>query len=147
MKLNWYSIAMTGVVVLLGLTRIKDPLANFHDIWEGSTSNGNALATALIKTHFSYVGYNNVFNVLAEVKSRDPVRTVRNAGSISLALVTFMFVLINLAYVAVVPKDEIKQSGQLIAALFFQRVFGASAAAKLLPAMVACSCLGNIVSK
>ena len=104
-----------------------------------------ALATAFVKTNFAFVGWNNAFNVLAEVKGRNPVRTVRNAGRISLALVSILFMLTNVAYIAALPKDDIVHSGQLVGALFFQRVFGESWAAKLLPLMVMFSSLGNVV--
>lgn len=134
------------MAVLSGITRIKDPYSNFSDPWVGSSFNGNALATAFVKTHFAFVGWHNAFNVLGEVKGGDPVRTVRKAGRISIALVSILFLLTNIAYVATIPKDEIKESGQLVGALFFQRVFGESWAAKILPVMVIFSCLGNIVS-
>lgn len=134
-----------GFTVLIGATKIKDPYANFHNIFEGSSSNLNSLATGLVKTNYAFVGYHNAFNVLGEVKGADPVRTLRKAGLISLSLVTVLFISINIAYVAVVPRDEIRNSGQLIAALFFRRVFGETWAAKVLPALVALSCFGNIV--
>ena len=74
------------------------------------------------------------------------MRTARNAGLISLSMVTVLFFLTNLAYVAAVPAEEIKGSGQLVAALFFSHVYGEHWAARILPVMVACSCVGNIVS-
>ncbi|OCB91691.1 amino acid transporter [Sanghuangporus baumii] len=138
-------VAAAGLAVLAGITRIKDPWSNFKDPWAESSLNGNALATAFVKTHFAFVGWSNAFNVLGEVKS-DPVRTVRNSGRIALALVSTLFLLTNVAYVAAIPKDDIKQSGQLVGALFFQRIFGESWAAKLLPVMVTFSCLGNIIA-
>ncbi|KAH8110078.1 amino acid transporter [Phellopilus nigrolimitatus] len=137
-------VVATGVAVLLGLTRIKDPLANFADPWAGSSLNGNAIATAFMKTHFAFVGWGNAFNVLAEVKSREPVRTVRNAARFSIGLVAVLFLLTNVAYIGAIPKEDFKRSGQLIGALFFSRVFGESWAAKILPVMVVFSCLGNI---
>ncbi|KAL5486068.1 hypothetical protein ACEPAI_7112 [Sanghuangporus weigelae] len=136
-------VAAAGLAVLAGITRVKDPWSNFKDPWAESSSNGNALATAFVKTHYAFVGWSNAFNVLGEVRS-DPVRTVRNSGRIGLALVSTLFLLTNVAYVAAIPKDDIKQSGQLVGALFFQRIFGESWAAKLLPVMVTFSCLGNI---
>ena len=139
------SLILGGVAVLAGLTRIEDPWSNFSDPWSGVTLNGNAIATAFVKTHFAFVGWNNAFNVLAEVKGRDPVRTVRNAGRISLSLVSLLFLLTNIAYISAIPKDEIRSSGQLIGALFFQKVFGKSWASKLLPVMVMFSSLGNVV--
>ena len=135
-----------GAAVLACTTRIEDPYANFQKIFEGSTSNFNSLATAFVKTNFAFNGWHNAFSVIGEVSGADPVRTIRKAGFISLSLVTALFVLINVAYIAAVPREEIRHSGQLIAALFFRRVFGDSWAAKLLPAMVTLSSFGNIVS-
>ena len=140
------SVAVTGVAVLAGFTRVSDPFENFHNAWQGSTINPNALATALVKTNFAYVGSANSFNLLGEVHGTNPVRTVRNAGFISLGIVTILFVTVNIAYIAAVPLDEIKGSGQLVGALFFQHVFGTHWASKILPVLVAFSCVGNIVS-
>ena len=138
-------MAVTGVAVLAGLTRVSDPFENFHNFWQGSTTNPNALATALVKTNYAYVGWANSFNLLGEVHGTSPVRTIRNAGFISLGIVTILFVTVNLAYIAAVPLDEIKGSGQLLGALFFQHVFGMHWASKILPVLVAFSCVGNIV--
>ncbi|KLO17392.1 amino acid transporter [Schizopora paradoxa] len=139
-------VALTGVAVLLKLTKISQPFENFRDPWADTSFNGNSLATALVKTHFAYVGWGNAFNVLGEVRSRDPVQTVRNAGGISLFISTVLFVFTNIAYVAAIPKNDIMESGQLVGALFFQRVFGESWASKILPLMVIISCLGNLIA-
>ncbi len=136
---------LTGIAVLLKLTEIRRPFDNFRDPWSGTSFNGNSLATALVKTHFAYVGWENTFYVLGEVRGRQPVHTVRKAGSISLFISAVFFVFTNIAYVSAIPKDDIMQSGQLVGALFFQRVFGDSWASKILPAMVIISCLGNLV--
>jgi amino acid transporter len=45
-----------------------------------------------------------------------------------------------------VPKEEIRTSSLLTAALFFQKVFGNHAAARVLPALVAISAIGNILA-
>ncbi|KAG1821041.1 amino acid/polyamine transporter I [Suillus subaureus] len=139
-------LVFTGALVLSGFTHIRDPFANFRSPFSGSTTNPNALATALVKTNFAFAGWSNAFNVIGEVQTRDPVRTVRKAGLLSLLLIACLFFFVNVAYVAAVPKDEISNSGQLIAALFFQRVFGGGFAAKTLPIMVALSCFGNIIA-
>ncbi|KAG1798529.1 amino acid/polyamine transporter I [Suillus plorans] len=137
-------LVFTGALVLGGFTHISDPYANFRSPFSGSTTNPNSLATALVKTNFAFAGWNNAFNVIGEVHTRDPVRTVRKASMLSLLLVACLFFFVNVAYVAAVPKDEIRNSGQLIAALFFQRVYGESFAGKTLPIMVALSCFGNL---
>lgn len=52
-----YSIAVTGLVVLGGHTRVEDPRANFRNAFAGTTSNGNGLSTALVKVNFAYAGF------------------------------------------------------------------------------------------
>ena len=41
-------MVVSGVAVLTGLTRIKDPYTNFKHPFEGSYWNGNALSTAVV---------------------------------------------------------------------------------------------------
>ncbi|KAF5342619.1 hypothetical protein D9611_001581 [Ephemerocybe angulata] len=139
-------IVVSGFAVLAGLTRVTDPWDSFKKPFEGSTSNANALATAFVKTNHAFIGWHNAFNVLGEVKGRDPVRTVRKASFLSLSATSVLFFFINVAYVAAVPAEEIRNSGQLVAVLFFQRVFGDSFSAKLFPLLVALSCFGNIIA-
>ncbi|KZP23797.1 amino acid transporter [Athelia psychrophila] len=139
-------MVVAGVAVLAGVTRVQDPYANFHNIWAGSTTNLNSLATAFVKINYSFVGWHNAFNLLGEVRGGDPARTVRRSGAIALWIATALFFLINVAYVAAVPREEIRRSGQLIAVLFFRHVFGDSWGAKVLPAMVALSCFGNLTA-
>lgn len=139
-------MAAVGLAVLAGMTRVEDPYANFHDIFEGSTSNFHSLAIGVVKANYAYSGWQNAFYVMGEVKGPDPTRTIRKAGFISLSIVAALFVLINIAYVAAIPREEIRNSGQLVAALFFRHVFGDTWGAKMLPSMVALSTFGNIVS-
>lgn len=134
-----------GAAVLVGITKVQDPYANFRNLFEGSTNQVNSLATAFVKANYSYAGWHNAFNLLGEVKGGDPVRTVRKASFISLSVVTALSLFINIAYIAAVPREEIRNSGQLIAALFFVRIFGNNWGSKVLPAMVTLSCFGNIV--
>jgi amino acid transporter len=98
-----------------------------------------------VKVNYAFVGWHSAFRVLAEVKGPDPVRTVRKSSIISLSLVSFLFLFINVAYVAAIPREEIQGSGQLIAVLFFRRIFGSWFGVKVLPLLVALSCFGNIV--
>lgn len=67
-KLRGYSISITGLVVLGGNTSVADPNANFRDAFAGTSSNGNAMANALVKITFAYEGYANAFNMMNEVK-------------------------------------------------------------------------------
>ncbi|KAI0975997.1 methionine permease [Xylaria arbuscula] len=124
------------------------PTASFgpegwDDLWEGSDWSFGTIATSLFKVFYSYAGLTNLNNVLNEVK--DPVRTLKSVSLSALVTACFLYLLANLAYFAVVPVEEIKQSGQLIAALFFERVFGPNVGRRFLPLAVALSAAGNVM--
>ncbi|KAG6905655.1 hypothetical protein DXG01_001405 [Tephrocybe rancida] len=128
-------IVITGFVVLGGHTQVKSPRANFNDAFVGTTSNGYGLATALVKVNFAYSGYENAFNVLNEV--RNPIRTMKRYGPLTLTIVFVLYFLVNIAFFAAIPKEEIRSSKALTASLFFIAVFGDSKSVKALSALVA----------
>lgn len=64
---------------------------------------------------------------------------------ISLGIVFVLYTLANVAYFAAVPAAEIRESGELAAALFFEAVFGTKHA-RGLPALIAVSAAGNIMA-
>lgn len=109
--------------------------------WEGSNTGTLGLVTGLYNviwytTWFlwrviqliffrrSFVGYNNANYALSEI--RDPVRTIKRAAPLALGSVTVAYLLINIAYFAVVSKIDIQGGGRVVAALFFRNLFGAS---------------------
>jgi amino acid transporter len=81
--------------------------------------------------------------VLNEVKN--PVKTLKSATSVGLLTACILYVLVNIAYFLVIPIEDIKESGELVAALFFERVFGATLGRILLPLAVATSAAGNVM--
>ena len=112
-------------------------------IWEGSMWNWGIISTAFFKVWYSYNGLQNVNYVLNEVKN--PVKTLKSAASAALISACVLYLLVNVAYFLVVPLDEIKDSGELIAGLFFERVFGSQTGRVLLPLAVAISAAGNVM--
>ena len=154
-------IVITGFVVLGGGTSVKDPRANFRNSFDGVTHNGNGIVNALVSINFAYEGYENGFNVVAEIKVRcstsnsdllllinfvqNPFKSLKRVTPISLTIVAILYVLANVAYFAAVPAAEIRESGELTAALFFEAVFGMKNA-RGLPALIAISAAGNIMA-
>ncbi|KAL1845088.1 hypothetical protein VTK73DRAFT_1155 [Phialemonium thermophilum] len=112
-------------------------------LWEGSDWSLGVIATSLFKVFYSYAGLTNVNNVLNDVK--DPVRTLKSVSGSALLTAVVLYTLVNIAYFIVVPLDEIKGSGELIAALFFERTFGPRLGKKVLPLAVALSGVGNVM--
>ncbi|KAH8895764.1 hypothetical protein GQ53DRAFT_792333 [Thozetella sp. PMI_491] len=119
------------------------PFSDWDDLWAGSDWSWGVVATSLFKVFYSYAGLENANNVLNEVK--DPVRTLRSVSITALLTACVMYLLINIAYFLVVPADDIKSSGELVAALFFRGVFGEQVGGKLLPLAVALSAFGNVM--
>jgi amino acid transporter len=117
--------------------------STWNGLWEGSVWNWGVISTALFKVFYSYAGLQNVNNVLNEV--RDPVRTLRSAAPTALTTICLLYLLINVAYFLVIPLDEIKESGELVGALFFERVFGETLGKLLLPLAIAVSAAGNVM--
>lgn len=70
------------------------------------------------------MGYQNANYALSEI--RDPVRTIKKAAPLAMGGVTIAYLLINIAYFAVVSKSDIIGGGRVVAALFFRNLFGAS---------------------
>ncbi|KAF2227757.1 high affinity methionine permease [Elsinoe ampelina] len=136
-------IVITGFVVLGGGTSVAEPRANFQNSFDGITNNGNDLVNALVSINFAYQGYTNAFNVTNEIKNSFPL--LKKVAPISLIIVFILYVLANVAYFAAVPAAQIRESGELAAALFFEAVFG-TRAARGLPALVAVSAAGNIMA-
>ena len=54
--------------------------------------------------------------------------------------------LANIAYFAAVPVEELRESKQVAASLFFQHVFGTSRAVKGLNFLIALSAFGNLIA-
>ena len=150
--LAWVKIGLMAFMAILGVVALFLPSTSSHTnaralslshSFEGSNWDAVALSTAIFKVSYSFAGYDNVNNVLNEVKN--PVRTVKTMAPTALLTIVFLYLTINIAYFIVVPLDDIDQSGELIAALFFNRIFGDSIGSTLLAALVALSAAGNVM--
>ena len=154
--LGWLKVGLIMFVILTGLFVVllrplddstdllsRPATTSWGDLWTGSDFAWNTLSTAIFKISYAYAGLGNINNVLNEVK--DPVRTIKSVGPTALFTACIMYVLVNIAYLAVVPLEEVKQSTELIAALFFERVFGAGFGNILLPLAIALSAAGNVM--
>jgi len=113
------------------------------DLWKDTDWSWGTISTSLFKKFYSFAGLNNVNNVMNEVKN--PVRTLKSVSIMALITACVLYLRVNVAYFILVPLDEIKGSGELIAALFFQRCFGASIGRTILPLAVALSAAGNVM--
>jgi amino acid transporter len=152
--LGWVKVGLVVFMILTGLYAVvfhvsitADAPAQERISWDGLWKDSNwgwgTLSTALFKVSYSYAGLQNVNNVLNEVKN--PVRTLRTVAPASLLTACLLYLLVNVAYFSVVPLNEVKESGELIAALFFERVFGQNFGRTVLPLAIAISAAGNVM--
>lgn len=141
--LGWLKICLTVFMIITGfvvLFRERRPESGFDNFWADSNWEWNTLSTTLFKVLYSFAGLENVNNVMNEVKN--PIRTIKTVGPAALFTTLVLYLLINIAYLSVVPLGEIKQSRELIAALFFEKLgFGRA----FLPAAIALSAAGNVM--
>ncbi|KAF8523436.1 APC amino acid permease [Hysterangium stoloniferum] len=145
------AIAISGVMCLMGVTwfRVREEYEqprnfdSWHRIWEGSGTGINAFVAGLYSVIWSFIGYSNANYALSEV--RDPVRTIKKAAPSAMLAVTAVYIFVNVAFFAVVSRDDILGSQQIIAALFFRNLFGPMTE-KTLSFLVALSTLGNLLA-
>ncbi|GEQ68580.1 hypothetical protein JCM33374_g2248 [Metschnikowia sp. JCM 33374] len=70
-------VAFTGLVVLGGHTKVGNTHGVFKDAWKGTTTNGNAISSAILKVAFSYGGSGYAFNVVAETAPKDTIKAYK----------------------------------------------------------------------
>lgn len=133
-------IVFAGFGALAGRTRGPAPDTLSH-AFDNTRNDVYGIVQCIYNAVWSYVGYANLFYALGEVKN--PARTMKIAGIVSLITLTVLYVLCQVAYFAAVPLDEILNSKQIIAAKFFEHMFG-DRSAKALSVFVALSAVANV---
>lgn len=138
-------ITVTGWVALGGGIKTKgfEPTHNFVDAFKGTSPTGFGIVNALYNIIWSYVGYSNANYALGEIKN--PVKVLRAAAPTAFVFLGIIYMFVNIAYFAVVPKEQIAGSERILAATFFKYAFGdtAETAASV---FVALSAWGNVLS-
>ncbi|KAM9907335.1 hypothetical protein OXX79_001013 [Metschnikowia pulcherrima] len=124
-------LILAGIIVATGLWINLLPYSVTHveyhvkssEFFPAKTSVSlSSFANAVIKGTFAYGGWNSVHTVTNEIK--DPVRTLKIAGPVALSIITLTYIAINFTYLAVIPSNEIAESGQLIGAVLFEKIYG-----------------------
>ena len=119
---TFLKVAAIGGIVFLGFTFGKGSVEHFFPLW-GSPSSGtllSAIGVAMIATLWSYDGWNSLTYLAGEVK--DPQKTIPRALIIGTIVVIIIYAVTNLAYLYVLPIDEIAKSN-LVAADVMEKVF------------------------
>ncbi|KAK4199065.1 putative permease [Triangularia verruculosa] len=103
-------------------------------------------ALGLLQVLYSYGGWENANYVLTEV--RNAPTTLRRAAPIAISIVTVLYVLANIAYFSAMTKDQMANSRVVVAAQFFENVWGKSPfVQRVLPLFIGFSSLGNVFAQ
>ncbi|GLA73749.1 hypothetical protein AtubIFM55763_004681 [Aspergillus tubingensis] len=153
--LGWCKIAMLLFMILTAVGTVILHSSPFEDtqrrsapivhkgIWDGSSWGLETVTLALFKVQYAYAGVENANNVLDEV--RDPVQMLKRIMPLAIISACLLYVLLNVAFFLVLPLNEIKDSGEMAAAVFFDRLFGADAGGILISLLIAISVAGNVM--
>lgn len=110
---------------------------------DGAVVSASSVATAFISTFFCFTGWDSVHSVASEIKN--PTRTLKIAGPLSLFICFVCYTMMNIAYFKVLTYDEIRQAGPLVGSVLFTKLFGVNFGGRLLSFSVALSTLSNIM--
>ncbi|KAF3386712.1 High-affinity methionine permease [Penicillium rolfsii] len=135
-------IVVSGWVALAGHTKAETP-HNFRNAFEGTKGSGYSIVMALYNVIWSFIGYSNANYALSETKN--PVRTLKIAAPLAIGSVGVLYMFVNIAYFAAVSKEDMLESGTVVAAVFFGNMFGKQAE-KVMSVFVALSAFGNVLS-
>jgi len=142
--LNWLKVPVLIALVMWAFASGHATLANLVPLAErraGSDPLIGAIAGAAISAFFTFGGWWEAGKIAGEV--RNPSRTLPIAFTGGVLVVTTLYLLVSLAFVAVVPMQQI-QSNTAFVAQFGQALFG-SAGGRVLSACVVLSVLGGLM--
>lgn len=140
MQIVFTAFKMVAIVMLIitGIVRLGQGYTeSFENSFDGTTSRIGIVAFAFFNGLWSYDGWNNLNYVTEELKN--PHRNLPLSIMIGIPLVTVCYVLVNIAYLAVLTPAEIEVSSA-VAVNLAGRLYGVMA--WVIPIFVASSTFG-----
>jgi len=136
-------ISVTGLVALFGGSpNVPNPGQNWQSLFANTSTDPNSYASAMFKIFWAYDGWSNLNLSISELKN--PTKNLPIAAGVGVTLVTALYLLANVAYLTVVPQSVAFASSDVLAAQFFQIVFGQVAGQNVLPIFVALAAYGAV---
>lgn len=135
----------TGIYALFFYNDINNTVSQlkYTTLEDDTILSVSSIAAAITSSFFCFSGWDSVHSVVSEIKN--PGRTLKISGPISLMICFICYILVNLAYLKVLTYEEIKQAGPLIGSVLFTKLFGPTLGGRVLSMTVALSALSNIL--
>ncbi|KAK6530536.1 hypothetical protein TWF694_003877 [Orbilia ellipsospora] len=156
-----YKIILLATITIMGWLALAGVRAHAADHYggqygvknlSGDFSSGEytpyGIAIALLQIFRVFTGWENVNYVLEEVQRppNDPNRVYRRGIKVTIILVTFFYLMVNLAFFATSTTEEIIAAGDTLQ-LFFNKMFGPSPKSRVASGVLLClSSTGNVMS-
>lgn len=152
-SLGWLStilvagvLAAVGIVIVSGFRHFNTALIVFpENAFALNQQFVEGLGVAMAVAVYDYLGYYNICHLGEEVRS--PQTTIPRAVLLSIVLVASIYMLMNLAFIGVVPWSEAVTEGTLanqnIAAAFMKRLYG-DGAARAFTVLIVWTCLAGL---
>ncbi|CAI2176695.1 6936_t:CDS:2 [Funneliformis geosporum] len=138
---TYLTIAIVGICRFF-LDREKS-LSNWQEPLDGD-ANIAAYSSSVLLIMFSYDGWNNLNYSLDEFKN--PGKQLIKSNSISVGIVTIMYLLVNVAFISVIPKGDVldnKTTNETIAVSFFNHLFRSDAIVRMFTLLIVLSVIGT----
>lgn len=139
-------IIAIGFLVFMNLIKLPNEVNNFKRLSETTFKtdiNYYSISVALLEIIYSFKGWENANYVLLEIS--DPYHVLTIAAPAAVLITTVLYFLVIISYLIVIPKQELLDSGILVAGVFFNKIFGESTTSKILPILISLSNLGNVM--
>ncbi|OXV09351.1 hypothetical protein Egran_02879 [Elaphomyces granulatus] len=153
-----YKVSFLSAITVLGFyalgssrfaeSRGSNGTSNFQGSFGGAITSPYVVAIAILDIMRVYAGYENVNFILEEVRrpDKDPHRVYRRGAIATLFLVTFFYLMVNVAFFATCSIEEMATTQDMLS-LFFSKIFGTSAKVRQVSGILLClSSAGNVMS-
>ncbi|CAL8109917.1 unnamed protein product [Orchesella dallaii] len=138
----YLKIFALGLIIAAGVLVVatgQQTQENFENLWTGTVITAESVVYSLFSGSFAFGGWQAMSTMMEELK--EPQRNLPRAIFISIGIVTFVYVLTNLAYFTVLTPAEMISS-DAVAVTFIDKFWGSFV--WVVPVFVAVSTFGSL---
>ncbi|KAJ1913925.1 hypothetical protein H4219_005005 [Mycoemilia scoparia] len=134
---------MTGAYKPQGMVQGLQEMQGGRSTWErgfsGTSTSVNDYVKAFNRVFWAYEGWANLHYVAGEI--RNPRRNMPLAIGLGISVTGLLYVLVNAAFITVVPFETFREAGETLGAVYTNIVFGHVVGERILPLFICLSVL------